>query len=49
MDKVGWDGGTRPYDPVTPVDLETIDVDEWLAMKGPEFQHRAVAREPEPR
>jgi catechol-2,3-dioxygenase len=49
MDKVGWDGSTRPYDPVTPVDLETIDVDEWLAMKGPEFQHRAVAREPEPR
>jgi catechol-2,3-dioxygenase len=38
MDQVGWNGRTRPYPPVTPVDLETIDVEEWLAMKGPEFK-----------
>jgi catechol 2,3-dioxygenase len=37
MDQVGWDGRTRPYPPVTDIDLETIDVDAWLEMKGPEF------------
>lgn len=38
MDKVGWDGVARPYPPVTPIDLESIDVDAWLDMKGPEFK-----------
>jgi catechol-2,3-dioxygenase len=37
MDRVGWDGSTRPYPPVTNVDLETLDIDAWLAAKGPEF------------
>jgi catechol-2,3-dioxygenase len=38
MDKVGWDGRTRPYPPLTDVDIETLDVDAWLEMKGPEFK-----------
>jgi catechol 2,3-dioxygenase len=37
LDTVGWDGQTRPFPPVTNVDLETVDVDAWLAAKGPEF------------
>jgi catechol 2,3-dioxygenase len=38
MDQVGWDGSTRPFPPVTDIDIETIDVDAWLEMKGPEFK-----------
>jgi catechol 2,3-dioxygenase len=37
MDKVGWDGVTRPYPPVTQIDIETVDIDTWLEMKGAEF------------
>lgn len=37
MDKVGSDGTTRPYEPVTNIDLEQFDVDAWLQMKGIEF------------
>jgi catechol-2,3-dioxygenase len=38
MDQVGWDGRARPYSPVTNIDIESIDVDAWLEMKGPEFK-----------
>jgi catechol 2,3-dioxygenase len=38
MDQVGWDGSTRPFPPVTNIDIESIDVDAWLDMKGPEFK-----------
>lgn len=38
MDQVGWDGSTRPYPPVTDIDIETIDLDAWLEAKGPEFK-----------
>lgn len=48
MDQVGWDGETRPYPPVTPVDLETIDIDEWLAMKGSEFTRNTGLAKAEP-
>jgi catechol 2,3-dioxygenase len=37
MDHVGWDGATREYPPIEPVDLESFDVDAWLSWKGPEF------------
>jgi hypothetical protein len=42
---VGWDGSTRPFDPVENIDIETIDLDAWLAMKGAEFSHRGVSQE----
>jgi hypothetical protein len=38
MDQVGWDGSTRPYAAVSDIDIETIDIDAWLEMKGPEFK-----------
>jgi catechol-2,3-dioxygenase len=38
MDKVGWDGTTRPFPPVTNVDLEALDIEEWLDAKGSEFK-----------
>ncbi len=38
MDKIGWDGVSRPYPPVSSVDLESIDIDSWLDMKGAEFK-----------
>ena len=45
MDQVGWDGATRPYPPVEQIDLDTFDIDAWLAWKGPEFTpHPAAAR-----
>jgi catechol-2,3-dioxygenase len=37
LDQIGWDGRARPYPPVTPIDLETMDIVEWLDSKGPEF------------
>jgi catechol 2,3-dioxygenase len=37
LDQVGWDGSTRPYPPLQPIDLEAMDIDAWLAWKGPEF------------
>jgi catechol-2,3-dioxygenase len=37
MDQVGWDGKTRDYPPIEPIDLESFDVEDWLAWKGPEF------------
>ena len=43
MDKVGWDGRTRPFPPVTPIELESFDVDAWLAMKGSEFTTEPMA------
>lgn len=43
MDQVGWDGSTRPYPPVTNIDIETLDIDAWLEMKGPEFKPGAAS------
>jgi catechol 2,3-dioxygenase-like lactoylglutathione lyase family enzyme len=37
LDTVGWDGRARPYPPLEPIDLETLDIDAWLEWKGPEF------------
>ncbi len=38
LDQVGWDGVSRPWPEVTPIDLETLDIDAWLDWKGPEFK-----------
>jgi catechol 2,3-dioxygenase len=37
LDQIGWDGRTRPYPGLEPIDLETMDIEQWLAWKGPEF------------
>jgi catechol 2,3-dioxygenase len=34
LDQVGWDGRSRPYPPIEDVDLETFDVDAFLAWKA---------------
>ncbi len=34
LDQVGWDGRSRPYPPIEEVDLETFDVDAFLAWKA---------------
>ncbi len=41
LDHIGWDGRARPYPPLETIDIETMDIDEWLAWKGPEFAPRA--------
>jgi catechol 2,3-dioxygenase len=38
LDQIGWDGRTRPFPAVTPIDLETMDIDAWLDAKGSEFK-----------
>lgn len=48
LDTVGWDGRTRPFPPVTPIDLETLDIEAWLDMKGSEFKPGAPAAAGEP-
>jgi catechol-2,3-dioxygenase len=42
MDRIGWDGASRPYPPVEPMDVDTFDVDAWLEWKGPEFKPHAA-------
>jgi catechol 2,3-dioxygenase-like lactoylglutathione lyase family enzyme len=42
MDRIGWDGASRPYPPVEPIDIETFDVEAWLDWKGPEFKPHAA-------
>jgi catechol 2,3-dioxygenase-like lactoylglutathione lyase family enzyme len=42
MDQIGWDGASRPYPPVVPIDLDTFDVEAWLEWKGPEFKPHAA-------
>ena len=34
LDQVGWDGRSRPYPPIEEVDLETFDIDAFLAWKA---------------
>jgi len=34
LDQIGWDGQSRPYPPIEDVDLETFDVDAFLAWKA---------------
>jgi catechol 2,3-dioxygenase-like lactoylglutathione lyase family enzyme len=33
LDQVGWDGRSRPYPPIEEVDLETLDLDAFVAWK----------------
>lgn len=42
LDQVGWDGASRPYPPVEPIDLDTFDLEAWLAWKGPAFKPHAA-------
>jgi catechol-2,3-dioxygenase len=42
MDQIGWDGASRPYPPVEPMDVETFDVEAWLEWKGPQFKPDAA-------
>lgn len=37
LDKVGWDGRSRPWPPIEEIDIETFDIQTWLEWKGPEF------------
>lgn len=34
LDQVGWDGRSRPYPPIEPLDLETFDLDAFLTWKA---------------
>jgi catechol 2,3-dioxygenase-like lactoylglutathione lyase family enzyme len=34
LDQVGWDGRSRPYPPIEDVDMETFDVDAFVAWKA---------------
>ncbi|HXM54762.1 MAG TPA: VOC family protein [Candidatus Dormibacteraeota bacterium] len=34
LDQIGWDGRSRPYPPIEDLDLETFDLDAFLAWKG---------------
>jgi len=33
LDQVGWDGHSRPYPPIEEIDLDTFDVDAFVAWK----------------
>ena len=48
LDQIGWDGRTRPFPPLTAIDLETFDVDAWLETKGPDFLPGAPRATAEP-
>jgi catechol 2,3-dioxygenase len=48
LDQIGWDGRARPWGPLEPIDLETLDIDTWLARKGPEFVPGAPPATDEP-
>lgn len=37
LDQIGWDGRSRPWPPMEEIDIETFDIESWLAWKGPEF------------
>jgi catechol 2,3-dioxygenase-like lactoylglutathione lyase family enzyme len=37
LDRIGWDGRSRPWPPIEEVDLETLDIEAWVEWKGPEF------------
>lgn len=34
LDQVGWDGRSRPYPPIEDLDLETFDLEAFLAWRG---------------
>jgi catechol-2,3-dioxygenase len=34
MDRIGWDGRSRPFVPVQVIDLESFDLDAYLATKA---------------
>jgi len=42
MDQIGWDGASRPYPPVEPMDIDRFDVEAFLEWKGPEFKPHAA-------
>lgn len=46
LDQIGWNGESRPYPPVVNVDLESLDIDAWLDLKGSDFVDRKSAMTP---
>jgi len=48
LDQIGWDGRARPYGPLEPIELETMDIEAWLERKGPEFKPGALPATAEP-
>jgi catechol 2,3-dioxygenase len=34
MDVIGWEGRSRPYVPIEVIDLDSFDLDSYLALKG---------------
>lgn len=34
LDQIGWEGRSRPYPPIEPVDLEAFDLEAFLAWKA---------------
>ena len=34
MDRIGWDGRSRPFVPIEVIDLESFDIDAYLALKA---------------
>jgi catechol 2,3-dioxygenase len=38
LDRVGWDGRTRPWPPFETVDIESLDIEDWVRWKGDEFR-----------
>lgn len=46
LDQIGWNGESRPYPPVENVDLESMDIDAWLELKGAEFTDRVTNMTP---
>lgn len=34
LDQIGWDGRSRPYPPIEEIDLESFDVDAFIAWKA---------------
>lgn len=33
LDQIGWDGRTREYPSIVTIDIESVDIDTWLAAK----------------
>jgi hypothetical protein len=48
IDKIGWEGAPREYDPIEEIDLLDFDFDEYLAKreKASEARRMAWAQQP---
>jgi catechol 2,3-dioxygenase len=41
LDQIGWDGKVRDYPEITNIDIETFDIDAWIASKSPTVETSA--------